>query len=222
MTIGNIRSNKTKIIATIGPSSRSMQVLKRMIDAGMNVARLNFSHGSYKDHGEVINRIRALSKEMNKPVAILIDLQGPKIRTGMLRNGKPVMLKRNGSISITTKKVSGTRDLISTTYANLVEDVKKDDTLLLADGLIKLKVVSKTKDTVAFKIINGGVLRENSGINLPGCKVSAPCLTQKDRKDLEFGIETGVDYFALSFVRNADDLNLLKSILKKKGLIFPS
>jgi len=104
-----------------------------------------------------------------------------------------------------------------TKYANLVEDVKKDETLLLADGLIKLKVVSKTKDTVACKIINGGALTENTGINLPGCKVSAPCLTQKDKKDLEFGIESGVDYFALSFVRSADDLNLLKSILKERS-----
>lgn len=192
-----------------------------MIDAGMNVARLNFSHGRYKDHGEVINRIRSLSKEMNKPMAILIDLQGPKIRTGKLRNGKPVMLKRNGSISITTKKVPGTRNLVSTTYANLVEDVKKDETLLLADGLIKLKVVSKNKDTVDCKIINGGVLRENTGINLPGCKISAPCLTQKDRKDIKFGIKSGVDYFALSFVRSADDLNLFKTILKKKGSDIP-
>jgi pyruvate kinase len=131
------------------------------------------------------------------------------------------MLKRNGSISITIKKVSGTWDLVSTTYANLVEDVKRDETLLLADGLIKLKVVSKTKDTVACKVINGGVLRENTGINLPGCKVSAPCLTQKDKKDLEFGIESAVDYFAFSFVRSADDLNLLKSILKKKRSDIP-
>ena len=212
---------KTKIIATIGPSSRSKPVLKRMIDAGMNVGRLNLSHGSYKDHKEVINRIRSLSKDMNKPMAILLDLQGPKIRTGKLQDGKPVRLKRNGSIRITTKKVAGTRDLVSTTYANLVEDVKKDETLLLADGLIKLKVVSKTKDTVACKIINGGVLTENTGINLPGCKVSAPCLTQKDKRDLEFGIESGVDYFALSFVRSADDLNLLKSVLKKKRSEIP-
>lgn len=196
-------------------------MLKKMIDAGMNVARLNLSHGNYKDHGEVINRIRSLSKEMNKPVAILLDLQGPKIRTGKLQNGKPVMLKRNGSISITTKKVLGTRNLVSTTYAKLVEDVKKDETLLLDDGLIKLKVVSKTKDTVACKVINGGVLRENTGINLPGRKVSAPYLTQKDKNDLEFGIESGVDYFALSFVRSADDLNLLKSIFKKKRSDIP-
>ena len=221
MTQINSTRCKTKIIATIGPSSRSQRVLRRMINAGMNVARLNLSHGSYEDHGEVINRIRSLSKDMNKPVAILFDLQGPKIRTGKLQSEKPVMLKRNGSISITTKKVSGTQELVSTTYANLVKDVKKDETLLLADGLIKLKVVSKTKDTVACKVINGGVLRENTGINLPGCKVSAPCLTPKDKKDIDFGIESGADYFALSFVRSADDLNLLKSILIKKRSDIP-
>jgi len=212
---------KTKIIATIGPSSRSKPVLRRMINAGMNVARLNLSHGSYEDHGKVIHTIRLLSKDMNKPVAILLDLQGPKLRTGKLKDGKPVLLKRNATISFTTDKVSGTQDLVSTTYTNLVEDVNKDETLLLADGLIKLKVVSKTKDTVTCKVINGGVLSENTGINLPGCNVSAPCLTQKDKKDLGFGIESGVDYFALSFVRSADDLNLLKSVLQKKRSDIP-
>ena len=212
---------KTKIIATIGPASKSRPVLKRMINAGMNVARLNLSHGSNEDHGEVIGTIRSLSKGMNKPVAILFDLQGPKIRTGKLKDGKPFKLKQNALISFTTKKVSGTCDFVSTTYANLVADVKKDETLLLADGQIKLKVLSKTKDTVACKVINGGVLRENAGINLPGCKVSAPCLTRKDKKDLEFGIESGVDYFALSFIRSADDIKHLKSVLKIKGSDIP-
>lgn len=212
---------KTKIIATIGPTSRSKQVLERMINAGMNVARLNLSHGNYVNHGEVITTIRSLSKCMRKPVAILFDLQGPKIRTGKLKNGKVVKLKKNALISFTTKKVSGTCDLVSTTYANLVVDVKKDETLLLADGLIKLKVVSKTQNIVTCKVVNGGVLRENTGINLPGCKVSAPCLTPKDRQDLDFGIESGVDYFALSFIRSADDLNLLKTILKEKKSEIP-
>jgi pyruvate kinase len=212
---------KTKVVATIGPSSRSKPVLTKIVEAGMSVARLNLSHGSYQDHGEVISRIRTLSKDMNKPVAILLDIQGPKIRTGRLRDGRSVILKRNESIGITTRKVVGTCDLVSTTYENLLEDVKTDETLLLADGQIELKVVSKWKDTVVCKVINGGLLTENAGINLPGCEVSAPCITQKDRRDIEFGIQSGADYFALSFVRCADDHKLLRSILKYKGYMTP-
>jgi len=129
-------TNKTKIIATIGPSSNSKPVLKKLILAGMNVARLNFSHGSYKDHEKVISNIRALSKEMNRPVGILLDLQGPKIRTDMLKNGKPVLLRKNKAFQITSKKVSGSADIVSTTYKNLSKDVKKGDKILIDDGLI--------------------------------------------------------------------------------------
>jgi pyruvate kinase len=146
----NYTTCKTKIIATIGPSSRSKQVLKKMILSGMNVARLNLSHGSYEDHAEIIRRIRSLSEELNTSVAILLDLQGPKLRTGKLKDGKPVMLKRNSTIRFTTKKILGTCDLIPTTYANLTADVNKDEEILLNDGLIKLKVVSKNHDTVIY------------------------------------------------------------------------
>ncbi len=212
---------KTKIVATIGPASNSKPVLKKMIAAGLNVARLNLSHGTYKEHQQVIDRIRSLAGDMNTPVAILLDLQGPKIRTGKLRSGKPVVLRRNGSIRITTRQVAGTRDLVSTTYADLVEDVKTNETLLLADGHIKLKVLSKSHDTLDCKIIHGGTLGENTGINLPGCRVSAPCLTTKDQQDIEFGIDQGVDYLALSFVRTAADLTRLKAILKKKRADIP-
>jgi len=147
-------SNKTKIVATIGPSSNKKPVLKKLISSGMNVARLNFSHGSYKDHEKVISDIRALSKEMNRPVGILLDLQGPKIRTDTLKNGKPVLLKKNRTIQITSKQVSGSADIVSTTYKNLSKDVKKGDKILIDDGLIELKILSKAKDTVTCKIIN--------------------------------------------------------------------
>ena len=207
--------NKTKIIATIGPASSSRSILKKLISAGMNVARLNFSHGNHKEHQEVINQIRSLSQEMNIAVAILLDLQGPKIRTGILKGGKPVLLKKNGTIKITSKNIPGTADIVSTTYARLAGDVKKSDKILLDDGLIELKVLSKTKDTVVCKVINGGILKEHKGINLPGVKVSSPSLTEKDKKDLMFGIKSEVDYFALSFVRNAGDLTAIKSIIKK-------
>ncbi len=214
-------TNKTKIIATIGPASNTKPVLEKMISAGMNVARLNFSHGTYEEHTHVIRLIRSLSREMNVPVGILLDLQGPKIRIGKLENGEPVVLKKNGKISITTKEIPGTAQLISTTYKHLISDLKKGDTLLLDDGLMELKVLSKTKDKVTCKIVHGGLLKEHKGINLPGVNVSAPSLSTKDKKDLNFGIKAGVDFFALSFVRHADDLELIKSIIKKQGEDIP-
>jgi len=190
-------TNKTKIVATIGPASNSRPVLEKMILAGMNIARLNFSHGSYEDHTNNIRLIRSLSREMKQPVGILLDLQGPKIRTGKLKNGEPVLLKRNGKLRITTKNVAGTAEIVSTTYGNLIGDLKKGDTLLLDDGLIELRVLSKAKDTVSCKIIYGGILKEHKGINLPGVNVSAPSLTAKDKRDLNFGIQAGVDYFEI-------------------------
>lgn len=213
--------NRTKIIATIGPSSDSKPILKQMIQAGMNVARLNCSHGTHAEHAEVANIIRELSREMQRPVGILVDLQGPKIRTGTLKNGKPVILQKNGIIKITSKLVEGTAEVVSTTYKNLPNDVKKDDNILLDDGLICLKVISKTSDTVTCKVIVDGILKEHKGINLPGVKVSAPSLTEKDQKDLIFGIEIGADFFALSFVRSAADLKKIKSLIRKHGSDIP-
>ena len=214
-------TNKTKIIATIGPSSNTRPVLEKLIFSGMNVARLNFSHGKYEEHGEVISTIRSLSREMNRPVAIMLDLQGPKIRTGKLKDGKAVLLKKNNTISITTKKVTGTADVVSTTYNGLPADVTKGDKILIDDGLMELQVISSNDDTVICKVINGGLLKENKGINLPGVNVSTPSLTAKDKKDLNFGIQVGVDYLALSFVRSADDLKQIKALIKKKGTDIP-
>jgi len=214
--------NKTKIIATIGPASNTKVMLRKLAKAGMNVARLNFSHGSYKEHGRVIERIRSISKEMKQPIGILLDLQGPKIRTGMLKDRKSVTLKRGRTFLITSKDVpAGTSDIVSTTYASLSEDVKKGDKILLDDGLIELKVVSTTKDTVTCKIVHGGILKEHKGINLPGVNVSAPSLTEKDKMDLEFGIKSEVDYIALSFVRRSEDIRDIKSVMKKQGADIP-
>ena len=210
-------ANKTKIIATIGPSSNNKQVLEKLISSGMNVARLNFSHGSHKEHREVINNIRSLSTEMDKPVGILLDLQGPKIRTGTLKNGEPIVLKKNDTISITSRNVPGTTDIISTTYTKLPGDVKKGDRILLDDGLIELRVLSSAKDTVNCKILNEGVLKEHKGINLPGVAVSAPSLTEKDITDIKFGIKAGVDFFALSFVRSGEDIRVIKSVMEGEG-----
>ena len=214
-------ANKTKIVATIGPASSGKTVLRKMIVAGMNVARVNLSHGSYEEHTLGINLIRSLSRSMNKPVGIIFDLQGPKIRTGKLKDGKPLLLKRNHKIRITTRNILGTADMISTTYARLVDDIKKGDRILLDDGRIELKAISKTDDTMSCKIIHGGILRESKGINLPGVDISAPSLTAKDRRDINFGIKSGIDFFAISFVRSEDDVKVIKSIIKKQGSDIP-
>jgi len=214
-------SRKTKIIATIGPASNNRPMLEKLVEAGMNVARLNFSHGNYETHGEVIRTIRSIARMMNRPVGILLDLQGPKIRVGKLENGQPVRLKRNATFSITSRPILGTAEIVSTTYQNLPQDVKENDMILLDDGLIRVQVVSVRGDTVKCRVVNGGHLKENKGINLPGVRVSAPSLTEKDKRDVNFGIQNGVDFFALSFVRTADDLKQIKAIMKNKGVSIP-
>lgn len=214
-------TNKTKIVATIGPASSGKSVLRKMIVAGMNAARLNLSHGAYQEHSHAINTIRSLSRSMNRPIGIIFDLQGPKMRTGKLIDGKPLLLKRNHKIRITTKNISGTIDLISTTYAKFADDIKKNDRILLDDGLIELKAISKKNDTVSCKIIHGGMLRENKGINLPGVDISAAALTAKDRRDINFGIKSGADFFAISFVRSEADVKAVKSVIKKQGCDIP-
>lgn len=214
-------SNKTKIIATIGPASDTKTVLRKMISAGMNLARLNFSHGTYQQHIKVIKIIRSLAEEMGKPIGILLDLPGPKIRTGNLAGGNPVVLKDNAKLSITSKNVPGTAEIISTTYLNLSKDVKKGDSILIDDGLIELQVISKTKDTVNTEVIAGGILKEHKGINLPGVNISAASLTEKDKEYLKFGIEQQVDYFAMSFVRTAKDLKDIKASIKKYNASIP-
>lgn len=212
---------KTKIVATIGPASRDRATLEKMVEAGINVARLNFSHGSYEDHVEVIRMIRAISRTRNRPVAVLLDLQGPKIRVGKLENGQPVDLVAGRRLEITALPCAGTADRVGTTYKNLPQDVRTGDAILLDDGLIHLRVESVKDQVVTCCIENGGLLKENKGINLPGVAVSAPSLTEKDKRDINFGIKNGVDYFALSFVRSADDLKEIKAILARQGSTIP-
>ena len=213
--------NKTKIIVTIGPSSSSRAVLKELLSSGIDVARINCSHASQNEHEKVIKKIRSIAKEMNKSVAILLDLQGPKIRTGKLKDSQPVELIKGKTIQITTKNVTGTSDIISTGYKNIAKDIKKGDTILVDDGLIELRALSKGKDTVTCRIINSGILKEHKGINLPGVKVTVPSLTDKDKRDLTFGIKAGVDYIALSFVRSADDIKRIKQLIRKHQADIP-
>jgi pyruvate kinase len=212
---------RTKIVATIGPSSSSPETIGELIAAGMDVARLNFSHGTHDEHAQRIGVLRDAARQADHPLAILQDLQGPKIRTGKLEGGQPVQLHDGDRFVITTHEVPGTAKQVSTTYAELPRDVEPGDRILLSDGLIELRVIGETDDEVQTEVIHGGELRERQGINLPGVKVSAPSLTEKDIADLEFGLAQGVDYIAISFVRRAADLHDVKARIKAVGKSTP-
>lgn len=211
---------RTKIVATIGPSSQSEDVLKRMIEAGMDVARLNFSHGTHAEHEQNFRTIRKLSDELGKPVGIIGDLQGPKIRTGELA-GEPLSLRGGGTLIITTRKVKGVGTTISTTYAQLHRDVKAGDRILLDDGSIEAQVSKVTGRDIHCRVIDGGELGAHKGINLPGVHISEPSLTRKDKEDVRFAAGLGVDYLAMSFVRRPDDIKRLKRMLKELGADIP-
>jgi pyruvate kinase len=197
---------RTKIVCTIGPASNSEEKLEQLMRAGMNVARLNFSHGTHDDHALVIERVRAIAARLGCPVAILQDLQGPKIRTGVLQDGQPVRLVDGASLTINTHPIAGNAQVVSTTYQQLPQDVKPGDRILLDDGLMELRVLGASEDEVQCLVVHGGLLKEHKGINLPGVAVSAPALTEKDRDDLRFGLLHDVDYVALSFVRRPEDI----------------
>ncbi len=205
---------KTKIVATIGPASSPIDVLRELMRAGMDVARLNFSHGSYDFYRELIANIRQLNEELGLNTAILADLQGPKLRVGAMESG-PIDLVDGSELVITTEAVKGRPGLVSTTYTQFPQDVKPGEIALLDDGKIRLEVVATDGRTrVVTRVINGGPLSANKGLNLPNTKVSLPCLTEKDLKDLDFALEQNVDWVGLSFVRSARDIIELKHIIR--------
>jgi pyruvate kinase len=201
---------RTKIVCTIGPACDTEDKLAALIEAGMNVARLNFSHGTHSEHATAIGSIRRAANRLNRPVAILQDLQGPKIRTGSLENGSAVELKDEAEFTITTREVSGSALEVSTTYGGLAADVHPGDRLLIDDGLMELRVERVNGPDVHARVVHGGWLKEHKGINLPGVMVNIPSLTDKDRADLAFGLAQGVDYVAISFVRRAEDVAHVK------------
>lgn len=209
-------NKKTKIIATVGPACNTKEKLWELVQAGANVFRLNFSHGSHEDHQKVIDNIRALNKDYNANVAILQDLQGPKIRTDEIENNG-VELVQGKTIIIQREKVLGTAERISSAYKALIDDVKIGEAILIDDGKLELKVVEKKKDEIVCEIIYGGTLKSKKGINLPNTNVSEPSLTEKDTKDLYFGLKNDLDWIALSFVRRGQDLIELREIIKKEG-----
>jgi pyruvate kinase len=215
----NFRS--AKIVCTLGPASNSEEMIEKLMRAGMDVARLNFSHGTHDDHAQTIKRLRAASARLAKPIGILADLQGPKIRTGLLVNHKPVQLNTGQRFTISTHDFPGTSSGVCTTYKRLPLDVSKGDRILLSDGLISLQVLSKTSETVVCKVVNGGELGQNKGINLPGVKLKIPALTPKDRADLAFALASGVNFIAVSFVRRAEDVLLAKRLVKRAGKDVP-
>jgi pyruvate kinase len=211
----HIRS-QTKVIATIGPASASKEVLEQLFHEGVDVCRLNFSHGTHEDHLKVINNILELNQELNANVAILADLQGPKIRIGDVENNL-VELKENEEVLFVTEKCLGTAKKLYLSYKEFPLDVKEGDFILVDDGKLKLEVIeTNRKDCVKAKVIHGGMLSSKKGVNLPNTKISLPSLTEKDIEDANFALDNNVDWIALSFVRSADDLVQVKEIIRNK------
>lgn len=206
---------RAKIVCTIGPASESQDTMRDLMLAGMDVARLNFSHGSHKEHLERIRRLRKVASELGRPICILQDLQGPKIRTGKLKGRTPVALATGQTVTITSEDAPGTSSTISTTYTRLAHDVRPKERILLSDGKIELLVRKVGDGKIVCEVLNGGTLAENQGINLPGTNVSIPSLTDKDLADLEFGLKNGVDIVAVSFVRSAADVKRARQAIAK-------
>lgn len=207
-------TRQVKIICTLGPNSNSYEKIKALVKAGMNVARLNFSHGSHEEHKKVIQIIRKISKELDNPVAILQDLQGPKIRIQNFKAGS-ITLKPGDTFTLTNRQVVGNQDVVSVSYPSFYKDVKKGDTILLDDGLLNLKVEKITKKDVQCRVIFGGPLSDHKGLNLPDNILSISALTEKDISDLHFGLKMDVDYVALSFVQKPEDIQELKKIIRE-------
>ncbi len=204
-----------KIVGTLGPACSTAEVFRQLVRAGLDVARLNFSHGTHEQKADLIKMVRAVSESEGKPICILADLQGPKIRTGKLVDGKPVLLETGKHLTITPHEMKGTAEKVSTVFPTLAENLGPGDTILLSDGLIELRVAEVTGEDVVCEIVNGGTLGENKGINLPGIPVKVPALTEKDEIDLEFIATQNVHAIALSFVRTAEDIRYTRRRMKE-------
>ena len=208
---------RTKIVATIGPASNAEPAIRDLVAAGVDVFRLNFSHGTHAGHGEAIARIRAAAAEAGRPVAILQDLSGPKIRTGFLKDHQPFLLEPGASLVIAAGSFEGVPGRVSTSYRELPSRVRPGDTLLLDDGRLQLRVESTTSDEIRTTVVDGGLLGERKGINAPGVALPASGLTPKDLEDLRFGVASDVDFVAMSFVQNAEDLRRARAALAEAG-----
>src|SRR6202167_3372573 len=219
--VGIPGARRAKIICTIGPACHSEAAMRDLLRLGMDVARLNFSHGTHEDHARNIERLRRAAEKEDRTICVLQDLQGPKIRTGRLEGREPILLKSGSAVIITPRDIAGTPTRISTTFPDLAREVGVGARILLRDGLIELRVRTVRGKDVVCDVLNGGMLGEHQGINLPGTALSIPALTEKDRKDLEFGLKHGVDAVALSFVRTAADVNMVRQIVVDLGCDTP-
>jgi pyruvate kinase len=212
---------RAKIVATLGPATSSYEQIRAIIDAGVDIARMNLSHGSYDVHEEIYRTVRKAAADAGKAVGIFVDLQGPKIRLGRFENG-PVMLEKGATFKITTDEILGNVDICGTTHKGLPGDVKPGDVLLIDDGKVGLRATEVTANTVTTVVEIAGPVSNNKGINLPGVAVNVPALSEKDEDDLRWGIRLGVDMIALSFVRNASDIHRVHEIMNEEGRFLPT
>ena len=209
---------KTKILCTLGPASCSREKIGELLDAGMSAARLNFSHGDQATHLRLINNLREESRERDRMTPIVADLQGPKVRTGKLQGGGKVELRAGGRLRLTPREELGDAETVSVDYASLAQDVEPGDTILLADGAIRLRVERLDGEDLICEVMNDGELGERKGVNVPGADMSVPSVTVKDKEDLRFALERKVDYVAQSFVRRAKDVQLVRSLIERAGM----
>ncbi|MEM7017635.1 MAG: pyruvate kinase [Pseudomonadota bacterium] len=216
----DLNRRRVKIVCTLGPNSSSYEQILALAQAGMDVARLNFSHGTYEDHQKHIDTVRRVSDEVRRPIVILQDLQGPKIRVGRFENGS-VMLEEGAKFTLTVRNVIGTQEIAPVSYSSFNHDVKSGDTVLLDDGHLVLQVEEVNGPDVHCRVIYGGKLSDKKGLNLPDAVLSVEPMTDKDKADLEFGLAAGVDYVALSFVQKASDIRMIKSFIDDRGYNTP-
>lgn len=207
---------KTKIVATLGPSTSDIEVIKALIKAGVDGARLNFSHGSHDSHGQMIDKLKQAREELKKPVALILDTKGPEIRLKSFKDGS-ALLEAGKTFTITTDEVEGSAKKVSTTYKGFPQDMKAGDKILLDDGLIELKVKEVKGNDIICIIINGGTIKDNKGVNVPDTYINLPSLTERDIEDIKFGIKMGIDYVAASFIRSAEDVKEIRRVLEKNG-----
>lgn len=199
----------------MGPNTNDETMMRKLVQNGMDIARFNFSHGDHEEQKGRMDMLKKIREEENKPIAILLDTKGPEIRTGVLKDGKKVQLEAGETFTLTTDEIVGDNKIVSITYKGLVEDVKAGSTILIDDGLIELKVKDKKGNNINCEIVNGGELGEKKGVNVPNVAIRLPAITDKDRDDLKFGVEQGVDFIAASFVRNAECILEIKSFLRE-------
>ena len=213
--------HRTKIVATIGPATSSREMIREMVNQGMNVARLNFSHGSYDDHGNIVSLLRSVSQELDTPITILQDLQGPKIRVGILPDRGIELVKGEKITLVPQGSDTSNSATVSIDYPHLAEEAQPGEQILLDDGLLELEIITIEGKTVICEVIEGGILKSRKGVNLPSLNLRLPSMTEKDQKNLEFGISQNIDWVSLSFVRQADDIRCLKQFLRDRNADIP-